>query len=133
MHEYSIMMDIVQAALKAVEGYEVENVEKVFLDVGELTFLNPEQMRFSFVVLTRDNVMSGAELVIQELKAEIMCTSCGYTGGLPDNVEEIHFGVPRIYCPQCRGKVDLLKGKECVLRNIKMNVKDESGGSIEND
>ncbi len=133
MHEYSIMVDIVQAALKAVEGYDVENVEKVFLDVGELTFLNPEQLRFTFRVLTEKNVLSGAELVVQELKAEIKCQSCSYRGGLPDNVEEMHYGIPRIFCPQCKGKVDLLKGKECILRNIKMNVKDENGGSIENE
>ena len=129
MHEYSIMMDIVQAALKAVEGYEVENVESVILDVGELTFLNPEQLRFSFKVLTEDNVLSGAELIIRELKTEIHCPSCGYRGGLPDDVEGIHFGVPRIFCPDCKGKVELLKGRECILQNIKMNVKDENGGS----
>lgn len=128
MHEYSIMMDIVQAALKAVESYNVENVESIILDVGELTFLNPEQMKFSFKVLTEDNVFSGAELVIQELKAEIQCPSCGYKGGLPDDVEEIHVGIPRIFCPDCKGKVELLKGRECILRNIKMNVKHGDGG-----
>ena len=30
MHEYSMMMDIVDAALKSIENYEVEKVEKVF-------------------------------------------------------------------------------------------------------
>ena len=45
MHEFSMMVDIVEAALKAIENYDVENVEKVFLDVGELTFLNPEQLK----------------------------------------------------------------------------------------
>jgi len=129
MHEYSIMVDIVQAALKALEGYDVEDVEEVFLEVGELTFLNFEQLKFSFQVLTENNVLSGSELVIQELKAEIKCPSCGYKGGLPDDVEEIHFGVPRIFCPQCKGKVELLRGKECILRNIKMNVRNNGGES----
>jgi hydrogenase nickel insertion protein HypA len=129
MHEYSIMVDIVKAALKALEGYDVENVESVFLDVGELTFLNPKQLKFTYIVLTEDNVLSGSVLEIEELKAEIQCPSCGYRGGLPDDVEEIHFGVPRIFCPQCRGKVELLKGKECILRNIKMNIRDDGGSS----
>ena len=133
MHEYSIMMDIVQAAIKAMEGYEVENVETVHLEVGELTFLNPEQLKFSFRILTEDNVLSGAELMIKELKAEIRCPSCGYKGGLPEDLEEIHFGVPRIFCPQCKGKVELLRGRECVLRNIKMNVKSREGGTSSDD
>lgn len=129
MHEYSIMVDIVQAALKALEGYDVENVERVFLDVGELTFLNPEQLRFTFKVLTEDNVLSGSELEIHELKAEIQCLSCEYRGALPDDVEEIHHGIPKIFCPRCKGKVRLLSGKECILRNIKMSVIDDGGTS----
>lgn len=129
MHEYSIMMDIVQAALTALEDYDVENVESVVLDVGELTFLNPEQLRFTFKVLTENNMLSGSELVITELKAEIKCLSCGYEGGLPDNVEEIHFGIPRIFCPRCKGRVELLRGKECILRNIRMIIRDDGGAS----
>ncbi len=125
MHEYSIMTDIVKAALKSIEGYEVENVEKVDLDVGELTFLNPVQLKFCFKVLTEDNILSGAEIVIKEMKAEIECTSCGFRGTIGDKPEEIHFGIPRILCPKCAGEVNLLSGRECILRNIKMNVSDE--------
>jgi hydrogenase nickel incorporation protein HypA/HybF len=126
MHEYSIMTDIVKAALQSIEGYELENVEQVYLDVGELAFLNPVQLKFCFRVLTEDNVLSGAELVVEEKKAEIKCASCGFTGSLVDKPEEMHFGIPRIVCPKCRGEVDLLSGRECILRNIKMNVRDES-------
>lgn len=125
MHEYSIMADIVKAALASMEKYEVENVETVFLEVGELTFLNHEQMRFCFSVLTENNILSDAKLDIQELKAEIECPSCGYKGSLKERPEEDHFRVPIISCPNCQGEVKLIKGKECIIRSIKMNVKDE--------
>lgn len=125
MHEYSIMKDIVNSALKSIENYKIESVEKVFLDVGELTFLNPEQLRFSFKVLTKDNILSGAELVIEEKKAEIECPSCGYKGKLEDESEENHFGIPMLFCPKCKGDVKLLSGRECILKNIKVNVSDE--------
>ena len=132
MHEFSIMVDIVEAALRSIENYEVENVEKVFLDVGELTFLNPEQLQFSFNVLTRDNALKGADLVIEEKKAEIECTSCGYKGSLEEKPEENHFRSPRLFCPKCGGKVDILNGRECILRNIPMNLKDEkNNGKVE--
>ncbi|UCE75437.1 MAG: hydrogenase maturation nickel metallochaperone HypA, partial [Methanomassiliicoccales archaeon] len=96
MHEYSIMVDIVKAALKSLEGYVVENVKKIFLEVGELTFLNPEQLRFCFKALTEDNILKGAVLVITEKKAQIECTSCGYKGDLEQRPEEDHFRIPRI-------------------------------------
>ena len=126
MHEYSMMVDIVEAALSALENYEVENVMKVFLDVGELTFLNPVQLQFSFKILTEDNILKGADLVIEEKKAEIECTSCGYRGVLENKPEENHFRIPQIFCPKCKGKINLLSGRECILRNIQMNLKDEN-------
>lgn len=126
MHEYSMMMDIVEAALKSIENFEVENVEKVFLDVGELTFLNPVQLQFSFKILVEENILKGAELVINEKKAEVECTSCGYRGPLQNKPEENHFRIPQISCPKCNSKVNLLSGRECILRNIQVNVKDES-------
>jgi hydrogenase nickel insertion protein HypA len=128
MHEFSMMADIVEAALKSIENYEVENVEKVFLEVGELTFLNPLQLQFSFKILTEDSILKGADLVIEEKKAEIECTSCGYRGSLENEPKEDHFRIPQIFCPKCSGKINLLSGRECILRNIQMNVKDEDEG-----
>jgi hydrogenase nickel insertion protein HypA len=128
MHEYSIMVDIVKAALESIRDYEVVNVEKVFLDVGELMFLNPEQLEFSFKVLTEENALNGAKLIIEEKKAEVECTSCGYKGALPDKLEEDHFRIPRVFCPKCKGKVNLLSGRECILRRIQMNLKEDNGG-----
>jgi len=126
MHEYSMMVDIVEAALSAIENYEVENVEKVYLDVVELTFLNSEQLQFSFKILTGDNILKGADLVIAEKKAEIECTSCGYRGSLGNKPEENHFRIPQVFCPKCKGRINLLSGRECILRNIEMNLKEEN-------
>ncbi|UCE36730.1 MAG: hydrogenase maturation nickel metallochaperone HypA [Thermoplasmata archaeon] len=126
MHEYSIMVDIVNAALKSIENYDVESVQKIFLDVGELTFLNPEQLKFCFTVLIKDNILKGAELEIQQKRAEIECKSCEYKGPLEKQPEEDHFRIPRISCPKCEGEIKLLSGRECILRNIKMTLRDEN-------
>ncbi len=126
MHEFSIMADIMKAALKSIASYEIENVEKVFLEVGELTFLNPVQMQFAFEVLTRDNALKGADLIIKEKQAQIECSSCGYRGGMEDNPDENHSGFVRLICPKCDGIVNILSGKECILSRIQMNLKDEN-------
>lgn len=125
MHEYSIMVDIVKAALASLKDYDVEVVETVYLEVGELTFLNPEQLRFCFNVLTENNILSDATLDIKELKAEISCSLCGYKGSLKERPKEDHFRIPILSCPDCQGEVKLLSGKECIIKSIKMNIKDE--------
>jgi Zn finger protein HypA/HybF involved in hydrogenase expression len=56
----------------------------------------------------------------------VECTSCGYRGPLESKVEEDHFRIPQISCPKCNGKVNLLSGRECILRNIQMNLKEEN-------
>jgi hydrogenase nickel incorporation protein HypA/HybF len=125
MHEYSIVADIVKAALSSLENYDVENVESVFLEVGELTFLNPVQLKFCYNVLTENNILVNSSLEITQKKAEIECTSCGYKGTLKERPQEDHFRIPIISCPKCDGKVKLLSGKECTVKSIKMNIKDE--------
>ena len=124
MHEYSIMADIVKAALHSLEGYDVENVQIVFLEVGELTFLNPVQLKFCYNVLTENNILSGSILEITEKKAEIECRPCGYKGNMKERPQEDHFRVPIISCPKCDGEIELLRGKECIIKSIKMNIKD---------
>lgn len=125
MHEYSIMADIVNAALDTLKNYDAESVDCVFLDVGELTFLNPVQLRFCFGVLTENNILSGSKLEITEMKAEIKCPECGYKGKLKERPEEDHLRIPRLSCPKCDGEVKLLSGRECIIRSIKMNLREE--------
>jgi hydrogenase nickel incorporation protein HypA/HybF len=124
MHEYSIMTDIVNAALATLENYDVESVDTVFLEVGELTFLNPVQLRFCYGVLTENNLLSGSKLEITEKKAGIECPKCGYKGVLKERPEEDHIRIPRLSCPKCDGEVNIISGRECIIRSIKMNQRD---------
>ena len=125
MHEYSIVAGIVKAAISSLKNYEIENVDTVFLEVGELTFLNPIQLEFCFKALTENNILSGAKLEIIQKKARIKCNSCEYEGSLKDRPEEDHFRIPVLSCPECEGEIKLLSGRECTIKNIKMNLKDE--------
>jgi hydrogenase nickel incorporation protein HypA/HybF len=125
MHELSIMTQLIRSALESLNGYDVKRVEKVHLEVGELTFLNPEQLRFSFGVLTKETPLQGSELVINEKKAQVECSSCGYHGGL-DEPDGDHFGFLRLSCPSCGGKVKILSGQECILKNIQLELVEES-------
>ena len=128
MHEFSIMAGVIEAALNSISSYDVENVEKVYLDIGELTFLSPEQLRFAFEILSKNNALEGAELVLEERRAEVKCLSCDYCGRPGNGIEgeQGHFGFFSFYCPKCGGAVDIIRGKECVLKRIKMNLKDEN-------
>ena len=119
MHEFSIMSQIVQAILNEAKKNQLKTISKVILEVGELTFLGEEQLRFCYDVLSKDNLLHSSELVIEKVEPEIECTECGFSGNLEYlEADEFHFRLPKFTCPECDSKVDIIKGKDCVIREI---------------
>ncbi|WP_455392720.1 hydrogenase maturation nickel metallochaperone HypA [[Eubacterium] cellulosolvens] len=119
MHEFSIMSQVVQAILVEVEKNKLKMVSKVLLEVGDLTFLGEEQLRFCYEVLSKDNVLAGSELVIEKIEPEVECAGCGYHGNLEYlEADEFHFRLPKFTCPKCDSNVEIIKGKDCTIREI---------------
>lgn len=119
MHEYSIVSQIVQTLMAEAEKNELKSISKVTLDVGDLTFLGEEQLRFCYQVLTKDNFLKNSELIIETITPEVKCTKCGYIGEIEYlEKDEFHFRLPKFDCPKCNSKVEIVKGKDCTIREI---------------
>ena len=119
MHEFSIMSQMVQILLAEIKNNNLRSVSRVKLAVGDLTFLGEEQLKFCYDVLAKDNILKGSELVIEKVEPEIRCTGCEYTGTLEyQEADEFHFRLPQFTCPKCNSKVDIIKGKDCIIQEI---------------
>jgi hydrogenase nickel incorporation protein HypA/HybF len=119
MHEFSIMSQIVKAIIEEARKNKMITISKVSLQVGELTFLGKEQLKFCYDVLSKDNILSGSELIIEEVEPEVKCQACGFKGALEYiEKDEFHIRMPKFSCPKCDGKVEITKGKECVILDI---------------
>lgn len=126
MHEFSVMQSIVNTILERVKEHRIEKVEKVMLEIGKLTFLGKEQLKFAFEVLTSETVLKGAALEITEIEPEINCVNCGYNGSIPYvEHENYHIMLPVFKCPKCGAGVKIVKGRECVIRSVEMEVEDD--------
>ncbi len=124
MHEFSTMSGIVNAVKEEGRRYGADAITKVVLEIGELTFLGEEQLRFAFDVLTRDTEMEGAELVIEKVEPKVRCI-CGYEGAVEyDEKEEFHIQFPILRCPVCGSDVEITSGRECLIKNIEIEVED---------
>ncbi|MCX8173388.1 MAG: hydrogenase maturation nickel metallochaperone HypA [Thermoplasmata archaeon] len=127
MHEFSAMQAIVNTILEKLKEYRVERVERVVLEIGKLTFLGSEQLKFAFEILSAETPLKGAVLEIVDIEPEIECEKCGYRGGIPyEEHEGYHLVLPVFRCPECAASVNVVKGKECVVRSVEMVVEDES-------
>lgn len=121
MHEISIAGAIVDAVLDAAKKNGAEKVNEVLVEVGELTALNPDQLRFIFETITAGTVAEGACYDIRVIKPLISCGSCSYSGSI-EYVEKLHFFLPVIKCPACgRTDVDITAGRECCVKKIKIS------------
>jgi len=125
MHEFSTMTSIVDAVSEEACNHQADRVVQVTLEIGALTFLNDEQLRFAFDVLTKDTTLDGAALVIKTVSPEVQC-SCGYTGNSLYGEKEFHMIVPILQCPLCGELVQIIRGRECLIKNIELEVEDVS-------
>lgn len=123
MHEGTITTQMVQSVLREADQRKAKKVVEVNLELGQLTFLNPDQVRFWYEMLTKDTIMEGSKLEIEEREGTVRCSQCGYEGGFKysDN-SAFHLPVPTLQCPKCDAPVEIVGGKDCVIRHVKMIV-----------
>jgi len=123
LHEGSITTQIMENILEEAKKHEAKRVAEVHLVIGKLTFLNPEQVRFWYEVLAKDTIMEGSKLYIEEKDDAVKCASCGYEGGFKyENDPTYHVPTPTLHCPKCRGIVEIVGGRECLIKSVKLVV-----------
>ena len=124
MHELSVMTQIIDSILAEANKRRAKRIEAVDLEVGEYTMLGDEQLKFAYEILSKENpLLEGSELTIKHLKGRIKC-KCGFEGDVKPAEESPHKIVPILECPKCCGAAEIVAGRECVIRNIRMVVPD---------
>ncbi len=123
LHELSMADAIIKTVIDAAQKNDAIEVLEVTIEIGELTLLNPEQIKFILEVLSEDTILEGAKFNIEIIPAEIEC-SCGYKGKISADDELDHYN-PLILCPSCgKGDFKIIDGRECNIKNIKIEKED---------
>ena len=119
MHEMGIALEIIDIVNASVpEGADPGSVRKVHLQVGKLSAIVADSLRFCFEVATRDTPLAGAQLVIEELPVVALCNECGHRW----TVEE-----PVFICEKCdSGSLSIVSGRELDIRSIEITDEDQS-------
>jgi len=123
MHEYSITAEIVNSVMQEAANHTAKKVLEVHLVIGEFNFLGKEQLKFCYEILTKGSILEESKLYIEEQEGKVKCTACGYEGPLgheSDHEEHVH--PSEFSCPKCGDKVEVISGRECLVKNIKLQV-----------
>jgi hydrogenase nickel incorporation protein HypA/HybF len=113
MHEMTIAMRIVEISSSAIparlKGIQVEAVN---VQIGKLTAVVPESLRYCFDIVSRDSPLAGAELRIEEIPVQVLCLECGETSTIE---------APPFACCGCGGvSLDALSGRELSVTSIEV-------------
>lgn len=127
---------IMKAVLEIARSKNADRVVEMELDIGDLTFLNHEQLRFCLGALSEDTIAENAKIMIRAVRTEIECEKCSYRGPPRSLGEEIHslVPIPVLACVNC-GSVNarVIAGSECVLRSIRVKVNEGNGAESQSE
>lgn len=108
MHEMAITQSVVNAI---VEKLGDATVTGVTLEIGRLSGVVPDSVRFCFDVLCAGTTLDGARLDIDEPAGRGHCRDCGAEFALDDFI---------LLCPCTSANVEVLAGRELRIRSVEV-------------
>jgi hydrogenase nickel incorporation protein HypA/HybF len=92
MHELSLCESILQVLEEQATTQHYQKVKTVWLEIGALSGVEVEALRFSFDVVTQGSVAADAKLEIIDVPGQAWCMPCGR-----------NVAVTELYdvCPEC--------------------------------
>lgn len=113
MHELSIAQSIVEIVNEHVKTQGADRVDRITLRVGALSCVHKSALEFSFDLVTKETILSGAKLTFIDVPVTIYCPSCEEEVELP--------GIQRFRCPTCNTlSGDIRRGKELDIESIEL-------------
>jgi hydrogenase nickel incorporation protein HypA/HybF len=113
VHELSICQSLLRVIERTMEAHPGARVQRIFLDVGAGSTVEPTLLREAFEIATFGGPFEGSELVVNEIPVSGRCRSCGRSF----EYHEIAVG-----CPACGSvSVDIESGLELDVREIEID------------
>ena len=108
MHELSITRNIVAIVTEYAGNNQVKSVS---LDIGKLSAIMPDAIRFCFDVCSKDTLLEGAILEINEIPGLGRCEVCG---------TEIELDQPFGQCDCGSNHIKCIAGDEMKIREMEV-------------
>jgi len=77
MHEMSLCEGILQIINTEAKKQGFKQVKTIWLEIGELSHIQPEALLFCFDVVNQNSLAENAELKIINIPGEALCMECG--------------------------------------------------------
>lgn len=113
MHEMALAEGVLQIIEEQAKQQNFARVKAVWLEIGQLSSVEPEAMRFCFDAVVRDTIADGARLEIVIVDGGGQCMNCGQTVKLQAVYDA---------CPACGGyPVNPVSGTEMRIKELEVD------------
>lgn len=121
MHELGIVFHIIRSVESVAEQNGLRSVSSVTLELGEVSGIIPSYLTDCWNwACSKNDLMRGAELAIEEIPAVTFCEACGETYGTVEHGRT---------CPHCGSeRTYLLQGNETTIKEIATPDEGPDGG-----
>jgi hydrogenase nickel incorporation protein HypA/HybF len=121
MHEFSIACGLVEKLLQFSGENPDKKIIEVRLEVGELSHIEEEQLRFAYGSIITETPLEGSTLLIEDVKAAVECPHCSYRGR-PKYWDGALSGTPvaTLECPDCGKAANPVGGQECAIKSVRL-------------
>ena len=112
MHELSIAMSILEAAQRETALRQGAELRKIAVRVGELAGVDPEALRFTFEMITKETEFDQIELELDTIARTHRCADCGAEFAVKDG---------EFVCPRCgSSETSFLRGDELEIAYLEL-------------
>lgn len=112
MHEMSLCESILQIMEDQARAQDFGRVKTVWLEIGRLSGVEVDALRFAFEAVTRDSLAAGARLEIIDQPGQAWCMQCSR------NIDVTARFDP---CPLCGGhQVQVTGGDEMRIKELEV-------------
>jgi hydrogenase nickel incorporation protein HypA/HybF len=113
MHEMALCESVLQIVEATARRHGAARVKTVRLEIGELSHVEPEAMRFSFQVVTRQSIAADATLEIDHVPGSAWCMQCSAVVAIARRGEG---------CPTCGSyQLQVTGGEELRVKDIEID------------
>ncbi|MDD1775993.1 MAG: hydrogenase maturation nickel metallochaperone HypA [Candidatus Methanomethylicus sp.] len=117
MHELSLATNLIDYLEKLGKEQGLNRINEVFIEVGELTHIDPRQLRFSLKIASEGTLAAQSKFFIKRKKVVIKCKKCGKGSQLRTKEMIAQYSIT---CPLCgSSEVGIDQGREMVLKRVR--------------
>src|SRR5437762_14179899 len=121
MHELSIASGLVEKLLEFSAHNPERAILEVRLEIGELSHIDSEQLRFCYESIAKETPLEGSMLTIARVPAIVSCPHCTYRER-PNYWHEALAIAPvmTMRCPHCGNAVEAARGHDCAIKSVRL-------------